>query len=260
MNQPDPLVIEETVISSFHDRYNVSCFGTQDGSITLQSITGGHEDRGFWFDWAAVTGSNISDTARRNQTGLGAGSYHVEVSDTFNCSTSATYDLIQPEELSVLAELSESLSGSHNLNCFGDHSGYIILHPEGGDTEDSPYQFFWEQGGTSSELHNITAGDYIVTVTDGIQCSITDTVRLTQPDPLNVDSAVFSDYNGYAVSCAAGNDGTILIFTTGGTGRYGYTWTTGGEYVPGDSSYIGQLRPGQYQVIITDDNNCETTW
>ncbi len=259
MNQPNPLIIDRATVSTFHDRYNVSCFGSQNGSIMLNSIKGGHEGRGYWFDWTSLTGSIISDNSLRNQTSLGAGSYSVVVSDTFNCMTSDTFELVQPDELVVQAELPESLSGGHNLNCFGDTTGYIILHPQGGDTEDGPYQFLWQQGGTSSEQHNLQAGNYIVTVTDGIQCSITDTFSLTQPDQLKLDSVVFSDYNGYDVSCSSGDDGTIQIFASGGIGSFEYSWTDEGGTLAADSSFIDQLRTGQFMVTITDANNCATT-
>ena len=118
----------------------------------------------------------MPDSTLRNQTGLEAGQYSVVVSDTFNCTTGDTFDLIQPSEIRSLPEISQSIAGGYNLNCFGDNNGSIVLHPEGGDITNAPYQFQWELGGTSSELHNLGAGDYVVTVTDGINCSITDTI------------------------------------------------------------------------------------
>jgi gliding motility-associated-like protein len=134
------------------------------------------------------------------------------------------------------------------------------LHPEGGDTTNAPYQFQWEQGGTSPELHNLVAGDYAVTVTDGINCSIADTITIAQPDKLQVDSVQMSDHNGFAVSCCEGNDGTIRIFGNGGEGSYNYGWTADNIDLGRDTSYIDNLAAGSYKLNLTDVNNCAVTW
>ncbi len=224
LEEPAPLVIDSSTLSSYNGFYNVSCFGLSDGKITLNRIRGGHEGRGYSYNWKSLSGGNITDSTLRNQTGLAAGQYSVVVSDTFNCATGGTFDLVQPSEIQSLPELSTSIAGGYNLNCFGDNTGSIVLHPEGGDITTAPYQFQWEQGGTSSELHNLIAGDYAVTVTDGINCSITDTITIAQPDKLQVDSVKISDHNGFAVSCFEGNDGTIRIYGNGGEGSYNYDW------------------------------------
>jgi gliding motility-associated-like protein len=260
MNEPDLLSIDQVTVSEFPGNYNVSCFGSDNGSITLNHISGGHASRGYYFDWTSLSGGIIGDTTRRNQTGLTAGSYSVVVSDTFSCNTSKTFDLVQPEELQMLAEVPESPSGAYNLNCFGDNSGYIILHPQGGDITQGPYQFFWNQAVIPGEMHNLPAGDYIITLKDGIQCSKTDTIWLTQPAKLKVDSTIFSDYNGYEVSCNSGNDGIIHIFASGGEGKYLYTWTSDSGTISEDSSYIDQLNAGTYGLTIQDANTCRTTW
>ncbi len=223
--EPDPLVIDTSTLSKYNSLYNVSCFGLSDGHITLNSIRGGHGINGYFYNWKSLTGGNLSDSTLRNQTGLEAGRYSVVVSDSFNCAVSDTFDLIQPSEIKSMHEESHSIAGGHNLNCFGDNNGSIVLDPEGGDTKTAPYQISWQQGSTAAELHNLVAGDYIVTIKDGINCSITDTIPLTEPDKLQIEPLQISDHNGYEVSCYGGSDGNIRILATGGEGNYRYDWT-----------------------------------
>jgi len=258
--EPDPLFLDEVIVQEYPGNYNISCFGSYDGAVLLNGISGGHEGRGYTFDWMTISGGSIPDTSLRNQTGLGAGRYSVIVSDTFNCMTSDTFDLIQPGELQMQAELSESSTGIYNLKCFGDNSGYIILHPEGGDTTDGPYEFNWQQGSTAGELHDLKAGDYVVTVRDGIQCAITDTITLTEPEAMQIDSAILSDYHGFEVSCSGNNDGIIRIAGRGGEGPYTYNWKLDGVTLVQDSSYIDGLSEGTYILTLTDVNKCGITW
>jgi gliding motility-associated-like protein len=262
LNEPNKLSLDpgQVVLSSYNGRYNVSCFGREDGSITLNHIQGGHEYAGYNFDWSTISGSLIGDTALRNQAGLGAGKYSVAISDTFNCTTRDTFDLVQPPELRLQSDVSQSISGGYNVNCYGDKTGSIVLTPQGGDITVGPYQYIWQQGGNTNELRNIPAGDYVVTVKDGIQCGITDTISLTQPPVLQIDSTNLSDYHGFEVSCANGNNGTIQIYGSGGTGSYTYNWTENGVPLMRDTSYIDNLTQGIYNLRIGDINQCLVNW
>ena len=260
MEEPAPLEIERHTLSTYNELYNISCFGLQDGRISLNTISGGHEESEYSYNWISLSGGNITDSTLRNQTGLEAGQYSVVVSDTFNCSVSDTFELIQPSEITSIHEISQSVGGVYNLNCFGDNTGFIVLHPEGGDITKAPYQFQWKQGGTSPEIQNLVAGDYIVTIKDGINCSITDTIPIVQPSKLQIDSIRMSDHNGFEVSCFEGNDGTIRIFGNGGEGKYSYDWTVNNTALGRDTSFIDNLTSGSYKLNFTDVNNCAVTW
>ncbi len=259
LDEPDPLIIENYTLSSFNDLYNTSCYGVNNGSITLNSIRGGHVSAGYTYSWTSLTGGNIEDTTLKNQAGLMAGQYSVVVSDTFNCAVKDTFNLIQPSEIRALPEVSQSITGGYSLNCFGDNGGSIILHPEGGDTRTSPYQFHWTQGSSAGELHNLVAGDYIVNIKDGINCSITDTISITEPPVLQIDSSHVTGHNGFAVSCFDGNDGDIRIYGKGGEGSYRYEWTVNNAPLGQDTSYIDNLVTGQYKINLYDANNCVTS-
>ncbi|MBN2482357.1 MAG: gliding motility-associated C-terminal domain-containing protein, partial [Bacteroidales bacterium] len=258
--EPDSLVINDYTISEYHDRYNVSCYGSGDGSISLNEITGGHDYAGYSYAWTVESGSGTVDPVSRNQVNLSAGTYAVKVNDSFNCSATDTFELKEPDRIEINTDLSESVNGMYNLNCEGDHDGYIILHVSGGDTIGSNYTYQWRHGPSATELHDLTAGSYTIEVTDGIGCSRTDTIELTEPSALLIDSVALSDYHGYEISCFGLSNGTMLAYPNGGAEEYSYDWYREDTPLSRDTIFIDSLRAGNYSLILTDANNCSTNW
>jgi len=84
----------------------------------------------------------------------------------------------------------------------------------------------WSNGSNQSNLNNINAGVYLVTVTDVNGCSDTASVILTQPDSLIASAVATSNYNGQNVSCYGNNNGSATSSAMGGTGAYSYLWNT----------------------------------
>jgi gliding motility-associated-like protein len=259
MNQPDPISVDQTTLSEYNNQYNISCYGSADGSITLDHISGGHENIGYTFNWDVLTGNGSVDSSSRNQTNMAAGIYSVAVMDTFNCSVSDTFELLQPDEIIINEEVSESTGGGYNINCFGQNTGSILIQATGGATTGS-YQYKWQHGPVTNEVHNLYAGSYIYTVTDDLDCSITDTVVLSQPQKLQIDSAIISDFNGFEVACSGIANGTIEVFGSGGEGPFGYNWTANGVPLSQDTAFIENLFAGEYKLVLHDVNYCLVNW
>jgi hypothetical protein len=81
----------------------------------------------------------------------------------------------------------------------------------------------------------------------------TPTFFVSQDQPVAANSAT-------SPPTCANNDGSITITTTsGGMGPYTYTWTTtnGSGIVQGSSSQVA-LGAGDYELIITDNNGCDS--
>ncbi|SCX98270.1 gliding motility-associated C-terminal domain-containing protein [Nonlabens sp. Hel1_33_55] len=64
-------------------------------------------------------------------------------------------------------------------------------------------------------------------------------------------SGVLSDYNGFGVSAAGVDDGSIDLTVSGGSGNYSFNWTGPGDY-NASAEDISGLSAGNYQVTITD--------
>jgi hypothetical protein len=68
--------------------------------------------------------------------------------------------------------------------------------------------------------------------------------------PLGVQTTI-SNYNGFEVSCAESEDGSILLFPSGGGGEYSFTWSNGSS-----SELLFDLGVGEYQYTVTDQYGC----
>ncbi|HLO59120.1 MAG TPA: gliding motility-associated C-terminal domain-containing protein, partial [Bacteroidales bacterium] len=258
MIAPDSIRIDRASLLQYTGGYNVTCYGESNGSITLNNISGGHADQPYQFAWESISGGTVQNPAARNQASLAAGSYGVTITDSYGCTGADTFNLTSPERIVISDEVSLSNAGNYNLNCFGDGTGFIKLTVSGGV---SAYHYKWlDNSTTSNERYNLKAGDYEVTVTDALNCKLKDTISLTEPDPLTIDSAGISDFNGYAVRCSGDEDAEIDIRIAGGTPGYAYVWTYNNNPLPDNTALLVNRPAGQYHLNITDANNCTLAW
>ncbi len=132
-----------------------------------------------------------------------------------------------------------------NVSCNGSDDGFISLSVSGGK---SPYTYNWNTGQTSSIISNLEAGDYIVTITDARQCIKFDTINITQPSALQVNTSK-NDQSYYQT-----NNGSAGVVVSGGTPTYRYNWSNGAS-----TPNINNLSPSNYTITVTDGNSCSTT-
>ncbi|MCF8373565.1 MAG: SprB repeat-containing protein [Bacteroidales bacterium] len=77
---------------------------------------------------------------------------------------------------------------------------------------------------------------------------------VSTPQAINA-YAVFSNYNSYNVSSFSASDGWISLNVFGGTSPYSFSWSNGATV-----SNPNTLAVGTYQVTITDNNACTSTF
>ncbi|MCX7861787.1 MAG: gliding motility-associated C-terminal domain-containing protein, partial [Bacteroidales bacterium] len=112
-----------------------------------------------------------------------------------------------------------------------------------------PYTVNWSHtSDTSLTQQNLPAGAYNVTVSDAFGCSSVETITITQPAPLQVNSAITH------ITCHNANDGKIELTVSGGITPYTYTWSNGAS-----TATVSPLQQGNYSVTITDANGCSIT-
>jgi len=226
--------------------YNISCNGSEDGEATA-AISGGCSP--YSFLWS---NSQTTQTA----VGLTAGEYILIVTDANGTQATDTIVLTQPEPLSTDSLDSPRFIGGTNVSCAGANDGAIDIHIIGG-AECENYDFFWtgENGYTSidEDLTGIVAGTYVVTVTDANGCIHQDSITLTEPEPLSVQSFP-NTYNGFNVSCFGSSDGVINVEVSQGNAPYTYQWSNGET-----TQDIDSLFAGTYTVTVVDQNGCQST-
>jgi len=130
------------------------------------------------------------------------------------------------------------------VDCPGGDNGSIQVIAEGGSGPGT-YTFLWSNGDTDAINDNLTADTYTVTVMDTDGCSFEFSQTISEPDPIMI--------NGTTVDAVCGqSNGSIALNVTGGTGDYTYQWDNGAAPVQNP----GGLGAGQYNVTVTDQNNC----
>lgn len=218
VDQPDSLNVQSAIT-------NVTCNGGADGAINL-SVTGGVPP--YSYAW-----SNTGTTSSINN--LVADTYTVSVTDANGCVTITDFVVTEPDILAADAT-------PVNVDCFGASTGGATLVVTGGT---APYSFLWSNFSTDQDLSGVTAGFYTVVVTDSKGCITTDTVTVSQNDPLVLSATVTN------VSCFGGADGEVALSVTGGVSPYSFIWSNTAT----DDTITG-LTAGTYDVTVTDDVGC----
>lgn len=204
------------------------CFGGSTGSVTMTPVGG---NPGYTFVWTP----NVSATGTASN--LAAGTYSCTVTDASGCSSTASYTVSEPTQLTVSA-------AGFNVTCYNACDGQIVTIPAGGTPN---YTFLWNTGCTSASCNGICAGNYTVTVTDANGCTVQDTANVTQPTQIVINTSA-QDAN-----CNQ-SDGSASANATGGTGTLNYQWISG----PATSTY-SNIPVGTYSVIVSDANGCADT-
>lgn len=222
---PDTIAFEYTMNS-------VSCFGGNDGSISISNIMG--QGSQYNISWGLGTGNQTGDTA----SGLRAGSYQVTVSDQKGCSNANAITVSEPLPITLQFETT-------NISCFGGNEGVISVKATGGQPD---YQYTWSNGSSATTtVNNLPAGIYTLTVTDANGCITAESVGISQPATVEVNLAVTD------ISCFGATDGKIDVNTQGGTPPYEYS--ADNLNYNGISSIIG-LPAGPRSVYVRDAKGC----
>ena len=206
---------------------NVSCNGGSNGA-TSSTVSGGTTP--YTYAW---TGGSTNNTA----TGLTAGTYTLNVTDSHGCTATASAAITQPNMLSV------SSSVTANVLCHGDSTGSASSSVSGGTM---PYTYSWAPGGgTTDTAIGLKAGTYTLSVMDANGCTGTAMVSITQPTAISLSSTSTPD-NGT-------HNGTATVTATGGMMPYTFKWSPGGN----TTASISGKDSGMYCCTVSDSNGCK---
>lgn len=245
-----PATLHANLEPSIFGGYQISCAGTNDGSLDA-TMSGGTAP--FDFTWSGPNGygANIEDI-----NSLLPGTYSLTVSDANGCTASANAILTEPQPLSAISGTSTSASGDA-IGCHGA-TGSINLDITGGN---QPWTIAWSGpdgfAANTTDITDLGAGTYTALITDANGCTTTAQATLTQPDPL-IALGVAGDFNGTEISCAEAADGSIHLSVSGGAGGNTFIWSSDNGFGATTEDVSG-LEPGHYDVVVTDMNGCSTT-
>jgi PKD repeat protein len=222
ITQPAPLAV---ILTPDHE----DCYQACDGAIDA-TVTGGTLP----YNYSWTNGSVIQDI-----TNLCVGSYCVTVTDANNCSLTQCATITGPSILDIL------VTGITDAHC-GFADGSASISPIGGV---SPFTYIWSNGSVTPVISGVTSGNYTITVTDGNGCTVSETLNISDDDGPDFDNILVTN-----VSCNGGNNGAVVVTSSGGTGAHTYNWSTGGT-----GSSISGLTFGTYTVTVTDAAGCIAT-
>ncbi len=236
-----PPPITTSAVLSDHSGFEVGCGGT-DGSINL-TAAGGLAP--YQFSW---TGPNGFASSSEDLVDISAGSYSVAITDANGCSTSRTFTLNAPENLTTILTVTSN-------ECDLTANSTIALTVSGGV---GPFDFAWTgPNGFTSTDEDITAlasGDYAVTITSAMGCVTTANATVIASAPMTL-GLYASNYGTVNIPCHGDSSGTIELAVSGGFAPLNIAWT-GPNGFTADTTDISALIAGIYSVIITDDHGC----
>ncbi len=226
-NTASATVTQQAAISTSTTITNVPCNGENTGAINL-NVTGG--TTGYAYNWG---GGIVS----QNRTSLTAGTYSVTITDANSCSVTASAVVAQPTPLSPVTSVT-------NVLCNGANTGAVNLNVTGGVAN---YTYNWGGGVVTQNRTSLTAGTYIVTVTDANSCTVTASATVSEPVAINVNVTASNALCGQS-------NGSVSAIVSGGTPNYSYTWSNGAN-----TASISNLNVGSYSVTVNDNNGCSST-
>jgi large repetitive protein len=247
-----PVIVLDAAVSSNYNGQDVSCFGAEDGSISLD-VSGGTP--AFTFTWRDEFGTPVSTS--EDPTGLGAGTYEVFALDANGCLLTLTIEITEPEQLLVTTEVTSDYNGQ-DVSCFQAEDGSVAANVTGGTPG---YTYSWTDGagtiGNTQELTTIVgSGNYGVIVTDINGCIAIAGITVTQPTPVTASTEILSNYFGAPVSCVGAEDGIAEVNYSGGTPGYSVSWNTNPAVT---TDQFNAFPEGTWTATVTDANGCVTT-
>lgn len=221
VSQPDQLVITQESVD------DASCFGICDGQLSV-SVAGGIMP--YSYQWSGATG-------QESLSSLCAGNYSLTVEDANGCVSTIDIPIAQPAEFIATASIVEEVA------CFQGSDGIGMVSTNG-----NPVAWNWDNGGDAEIEDNLSAGDYMITVTNGDGCTTTTSLTMTQPaSALTVSIQELS-----SISCFDAQDGQLGSLVNGPYQSLSYNWSNGAN-----TASISNLDAGNYSLVVSNERGCE---
>ncbi len=221
---------------------SVSCYGGNDGAVTITNVQHGSGT----YQYSKDNGATWQ--ASPIFSGLVGGDYSLSVKDSNGCISPTTISVNIP---TPNTKFTYDFDNIEQINENGADNGSITLYVNGG-TPNFTYNWMLDgsayQTTTTPTISNLAPGTYGVTVTDSKGCtavpfnpSIT-TVTISEPPPLTVQFSVPD-----LIECFGGTT-TINAQASGGNGApYTYTWSNGTT-----GTQLANVSAGTYTIVVSD--------
>lgn len=230
LSVPPPLVLNT-------QSTNVSCFGYNDGSVSVLA-TGGTQP--YSYLWSNGFVSSLVDS-------LDGGNYDVTVTDASGCIETASLTILEPSGIVYS-------SNATIVSCFQGSDGTATVNIISGGTP--PFTINWRDYvqstvATNSTITDMASGYAVFEITDNSGCIQIDSVFVSQRD-----SFVITAFNLQDASCYNTADGIATANVAGDTLNYQFSWVT----PPVVNNALAGNRPQGINIVqVTDTAGCTQT-
>ena len=239
-------IIEPPLLEvSWVSQVNILCYGYYTGEIDVKTIGGRATETSpsifnYRYDW---TGPNGFSSNLQNLRNVAAGTYNLTVTDNSGCTDKLQVILLQNDEIKLDYTKTE-------IACYNYADASITINKINGGVPfatGNPYLIQWSNLGTGLVQNNLTAGTYIITITDSLGCPKVFTISIDNAPVFTINPDVKQ------ISCFGEKDAYIRLNLIGGKAPVTLVWD--------DNATAGiernNLGPGKYSVTITDSKFCK---
>lgn len=236
-NPPCPSTSDQITITNtgggptvtINSQTNVSCYGGNNGS-TVASATGGTGS--LTYLWTPAGGTSAS------ANNLVAGTYTISVTDGNGCVGIETVAITQSD--SIAANVTTTPTGC------GSSDGSATVVASGGTGN---LTYLWSNGGTLSQISNLSSQTYSVTITDDLGCTKTGSGTVTSTGgptaSVGVDVTI--------------NSGSSVLLSSSGGGTYFWTPPAGLDCDTCRTPTASPVVTTIYCVTVSDNGGCTDT-
>jgi len=222
----------------------LSCYGDQNGTITISSVTGGQgSNYTYTLNTILPTPSTSGPQTSNTFNDLAAGTYNITITDGYNCSfTSLNIILDQPTQiqasLAVLTPQTCLVESTLTLSATGGVGPY---------TYSNTTTFATVLGAFTNAINfEVPVGTYQYFVKDVNGCVANVSNEITIDVLPNLIINLYSDTP--TINCAGDNNGSIIATAQGGLGNYVYTI----EDVNGNTVSATENSPGVFTNLVAN--------
>jgi gliding motility-associated-like protein len=169
VDQPGRLHMNITLSQSDFGLFNINCYGSSSGFISLEEVNSVGNIQWLWSDGATT---NL-------RTSLPAGDYSVILIDENGCVADTAMTLTQPDSIQIAFVVTQP-------ECLDNPNGTITLDITGGVAV-AGYNYLWSDGSTQGDRDNLLPGNYRLRVTDLNGCVAVDSVKLEALNEICLD-------------------------------------------------------------------------
>jgi gliding motility-associated-like protein len=266
----DPEVLDLNIVNTT----DITCFGDTNGAVELNLVDSSSVTYAsatsytLYYDTNNTPTDTSDDTVTTGSdadgsftiTGLAAGTYYIEVTDTNPPGSACLYS-----ESFTIAGPAAAITGATvvtDITCLGNDGAIQITNVAGGWGGYSYYVGITSPTGpgdyvASPNFTGLSAGTYEAWVIDSSGCEqLVDTAVLVDPTPITATLQINVE------NCTNLQGEIQVVGTAGGQGsNYTYQLIRNGATVgsPQTSTVFSGLGAGSYEVLVADQWSCTTT-